>query len=99
GKSLPAIRSALDPLEDLRAAAADGSGPGTILELVCERTGYTAELEAERTVESAGRLENIAELVGLARQYESLDQFLEDVSLVADTDEVDVDESSVTLMT
>src|SRR5688500_6951117 len=63
GKALGGIRVVLDLLEDLRAAAADGSGPGTILELVCERTGYTAELEAERTVESAGRLENIAELV------------------------------------
>jgi DNA helicase-2/ATP-dependent DNA helicase PcrA len=99
GKALGGIRQVLDLLEDLRAAVADGSGPGTILELVCERTGYTAELEAERTVESAGRLENIAELVGLARQYESLDQFLEDVSLVADADEVDADESSVILMT
>jgi DNA helicase-2/ATP-dependent DNA helicase PcrA len=99
GKALGGIRTVLDLLDDLRAVAADGSGPGTLLELVCERTGYTAELEAERSVEAAGRLENIAELVGLARQYETLDQFLEDVSLVADSDEVDADESSVILMT
>jgi DNA helicase-2/ATP-dependent DNA helicase PcrA len=79
--------------------AADGSSPATLLEVICDRTGYVAELEAERSVESAGRLENIAELGGLAPQYESLDQFLEDVSLVADADEVDADESSVILMT
>ena len=99
GKALGGIRVVLDLLDDLRAAAADGSGPGTLLELICERTGYTAELEAERSVESAGRLENIAELVGLARQYDAVDRFLEDVSLVADADQIDADESSVTLMT
>ncbi len=99
GKALGGIRSVLDLLDDLRAVAADGSGPGTLLELICDRTGYTAELEAEKSIESAGRLENIAELVGAARQYEAIDQFLEDVSLVADTDEADPDESSVILMT
>ena len=99
GKALGGIRQVLDLLEDLRAVAADGSSPATILELVCDRTGYVAELEAERSVESAGRLENIAELVSAARQYDNVAQFLEDVSLVADTDEVDADGSSVILMT
>ncbi len=99
GKALTGIRSVLRLLDDLRATAEDGAGLGTLLELICERTGYTAELEAERTVESAGRLENIAELIGLARQYESVEQFLEDVSLVADAEEAEVDESSVLLMT
>src|SRR5207248_11401218 len=61
--------------------------------------GYGAELEAERTIEAAGRLENIAELVGSAREYESVDTFLEDVSLVADADEVPDDTSKVVLMT
>jgi DNA helicase-2/ATP-dependent DNA helicase PcrA len=99
GKALGGIRQVLDLLDDLRAVLADGSGPGTLLELICERTGYTAELEAEKSIESAGRLENIAELVSAARQYEAVGQFLEDVSLVADTDDLDPDESSVILMT
>ncbi|HUP85755.1 MAG TPA: UvrD-helicase domain-containing protein [Acidimicrobiales bacterium] len=99
GKALGGIRSVLDLLEDVRAVAADGSSPATILEVICDRTGYVAELEAERSVESAGRLENIAELISAARQYEAVAQFLEDVSLVADTDEVEADESSVILMT
>ena len=99
GKALGGIRSLLDLLDDLRAVVRDGTGPGTLLELICDRTGYTAELEAEKSIESAGRLENIAELISAARQYEAIDQFLEDVSLVADTDEVDPDESSVILMT
>ena len=51
------------------------------------RSGYLAELEAEDTVESAGRLENLGELVGSAREFTALDEFLEQVALVADTDE------------
>jgi DNA helicase-2/ATP-dependent DNA helicase PcrA len=74
-------------------------GPAAILEAVLERTGYRAELEAEHSVESAGRLENIAELVGAAREATDLDSFLEAVSLVADADELDDDASKVVLMT
>ncbi len=58
----------------------------------------SAELEAEDTVESAGRLENLGELVGSAREFTRIDEFLEQVSLVADTDELD-DDDQVVLMT
>ena len=64
------------------------SGPGTWPALV-----------AEHTVEAAGRIENIEELVGAAHEADNLDEFLEQVSLVADADEVDGDASRVTLMT
>jgi DNA helicase-2/ATP-dependent DNA helicase PcrA len=74
-------------------------GPATILEMALERTGYRAELEAEHSVEAAGRLENIAELVGAAGEAAGLDAFLEEVSLVADADEVDDDETRLVLMT
>ena len=63
------------------------AGPGDLLQAALEESGYLAELEAEDTVESAGRLENLAELVGSAREFTRLDEFLEQVSLVADTDE------------
>ncbi len=63
-------------------------GPGDLLQAALEQSGYLAELEAEDTVESAGRLENLAELVGSAREFTRLDEFLEQVSLVADTDEL-----------
>jgi DNA helicase-2/ATP-dependent DNA helicase PcrA len=80
-----------------------GDGPAALLERVLERTGYVAELEAERTIESEGRLENLAELVGVARDFETLDEFLEQVSLVADTDELpdpeDPSDTGVVLMT
>ncbi|HEX4979132.1 MAG TPA: DNA helicase PcrA [Acidimicrobiales bacterium] len=99
GKARSGIDACLALLDDLRGLAEEGGGPAAILEAVAERTGYLAELEAEHTVESAGRLENIAELIGNAREYDDVQAFLEAVSLVADTDEVDADDSNVTLMT
>ena len=77
------------------------SGPATVLEAILERTGYVAELQAEHTIESEGRLENLAELVGAARDFDDVAGFLERVSLVADTDDIpeDDDETSVILMT
>jgi DNA helicase-2/ATP-dependent DNA helicase PcrA len=104
GKGLGGIRDVLGLLTQLRSLAAgdDGMppwGPARLLEEVLERTGYRAELEAEHSVEAAGRLENIGELVGAAQEAEGLDSFLEEVSLVADADEVDADESKVVLMT
>ena len=68
--------------------ATERAGPGDLLQAALEESGYLAELEAEDTVESAGRLENLAELVGSAREFTRLDEFLEQVSLVADTDEL-----------
>ena len=64
-----------------------------------QRSGYVAELEAEHSIESEGRIENLAELVGAARDFGSIDEFLEQISLVADTDQIDDDDSSVVLMT
>jgi DNA helicase II / ATP-dependent DNA helicase PcrA len=74
-------------------------GPAAVLEAVLERTGYRQELEADHSVEAAGRLENIAELVGAAREAADVDSFLEEVSLVADADELDDDTSRAVLMT
>ncbi len=55
--------------------------------LVLDESGYTAMLQADRSAESAGRLENLAELTRAMEEYESLGAFLEHVSLVMDNDE------------
>jgi DNA helicase-2/ATP-dependent DNA helicase PcrA len=55
--------------------------------IVLEESGYTAMLQADRSAESAGRLENLAELTRAMEEYESLQAFLEHVSLVMDNDE------------
>ena len=75
----------------------DGS-PAEVLQAALDDSGYLAELEAESSVEAAGRLENIGELIGSAREYTRVDEFLEQVALVADTDDLD-DDNKVVLMT
>jgi DNA helicase-2/ATP-dependent DNA helicase PcrA len=63
-------------------------GPADLLQAALEGSGYLGELEAEDTVESAGRIENLGEFVGSAREFTRIDEFLEQVSLVADTDDL-----------
>jgi DNA helicase-2/ATP-dependent DNA helicase PcrA len=76
----------------------DAVGPGDLLQAAIDDSGYLGELEADDTVESHGRVENLGELVGSAREFTVLDEFLEQVSLVADTDDLD-DDDQVVLMT
>ena len=84
----------LDDVADLTAGS-----PGPLLQQLLERSGYLDQLEAERSIEAEGRLENLAELVGAANEAETVDEFLEQISLVADTDDLDDDATSVVLMT
>ena len=75
-------------------------GPAAVLESVLARSGYVDELQAEHSVEAEGRLENLAELIGSARDVTEVDVFLEQVGLVADVDALEAeDDSSVVLMT
>ena len=66
--------------------------------LMLDESGYTAMLQAERTAEAAGRLENLAELARAMEEYETLPAFLEHVSLVMDND-ADRETAKVTVMT
>jgi DNA helicase II / ATP-dependent DNA helicase PcrA len=72
---------------------------------VLERSGYLEALEAERTIEAEGRVENLQELVGVAREYQesaeepSLSHFLQEISLYSDQDAMRGEASLVTLMT
>jgi ATP-dependent DNA helicase UvrD/PcrA len=66
--------------------------------IVLDESGYTAMLQADRSAESAGRLENLAELTRAMEEYETLQAFLEHVSLVMDNDEARQGER-VTIMT
>ncbi|GAA3715283.1 UvrD-helicase domain-containing protein [Sphingomonas cynarae] len=63
-----------------------------------DESGYTAMLQAEKSVEAAGRLENLTELTRAMEEYDSLGAFLEHVSLVMDKDGA-VQEPQVTIMT
>ena len=99
GKALNGLRKFRKVLEDIRALVAGNASPTVVLERIVNDTGYVAELEAEKTIEAAGRIENIAELIGVASEHDDLDAFLEAVSLVSDSDELDDDTTRVVLMT
>nr|WP_243843256.1 UvrD-helicase domain-containing protein [Sphingomonas vulcanisoli] len=66
--------------------------------LMLDESGYTAMLQAERSTEASGRLENLTELARAMEEYETLGAFLEHVSLVMDN-EANADEAKVTIMT
>ncbi|MDQ6780903.1 MAG: UvrD-helicase domain-containing protein, partial [Candidatus Eremiobacteraeota bacterium] len=79
-------------------------GPAALLISVLEETGYVRELQAEDTPEAQSRIENLQELIGVARDYEEREGldllgFLSNISLVSDLGAMDVSASAVTLMT
>jgi DNA helicase-2/ATP-dependent DNA helicase PcrA len=74
------------------------TSPAELVRAVMDESGYTAMLQAERSTEAAGRLENLSELVRALEDYETLGDFLEHVSLVMDNDNAD-DAEKVTIMT
>ena len=79
--------------------------PSDFLEVLIDKTGYVRALEASKTEENQARIENIRELQGAVTEYEKLNpegtltDFLENVALVADTDNLNEHGGSVTLMT
>ncbi len=88
-------------VQDLTLAVA-GTPLNAALQFIEERTGYRKMLEQENTPESQGRLENLNELVNAAAEAvergETVSEFLDHASLVADADSVD-SEAQVTLLT
>ncbi len=93
-RSLHALRAFGDMMTDLRALAGTGAGPAEVLGAVLDRTGYLAELRASEDPQDASRVENLAELHAVASEFEQsepegdLADFLERVSLVADSDQI-----------
>jgi DNA helicase-2/ATP-dependent DNA helicase PcrA len=100
-KNVAALRTFLISLQ----ASAQELAVPEMVEAVLDRSGYVAALEAERTIESQGRLENVQELVGVAQEYvqqspePSLSGFLQEISLYSDQDAMRGEQSLVTLMT
>ncbi len=78
--------------------AAAALSPADLVRQIVEECGYTAMLQADRSPESAGRLENLAELARAMEEYETLGDFLEHVSLVMDND-ANADADKLTIMT
>jgi DNA helicase-2/ATP-dependent DNA helicase PcrA len=100
-----AVAGFVHVMDLLAAALTEGAGPRRLVEAAATESSYLLELEAERTVEAEGRIENLRELGGVAAEFEerepqgTLAEFLEQVSLVGEQDEYDEEAGSVTLMT
>jgi DNA helicase-2/ATP-dependent DNA helicase PcrA len=100
------VQAFVNLMQSLMAGALDMSVT-EVVERVLERSGYLESLEAERTIEARGRIENLEELVGVAREYDegaqepSLSGFLQEISLYSDQDALRDPDSGgqVTLMT
>jgi DNA helicase-2/ATP-dependent DNA helicase PcrA len=98
----------MSTMERLRERVEAEAPVGEILEETLNESGYMEALEAERTIEAQGRMENLQELIRVAREYDALNaeaeeyglgEFLQQISLLAETDNLRDDEGLVTLMT
>lgn len=92
-------------MERLREAAGNDS-VADLITRVMKESGYVAELEQEGTPEAQSRVENLQELLTVAREFitesdeeDSLEAFLNHVALVADIDTAELETDRVTLMT
>ncbi|HLX32158.1 MAG TPA: UvrD-helicase domain-containing protein [Gaiellaceae bacterium] len=99
-----ALKQFRGTIESLMSAALEYEVP-ELIEAVLGRSGYMESLEAERTIEAQGRIENLQELVSVAREWReqtqepTLSGFLQEISLYSDQDAIRGDGSLVTLMT
>jgi DNA helicase-2/ATP-dependent DNA helicase PcrA len=100
-----------ETMASLRERAERDDSVADLLDAVIHETGYAEGLEAERTIEAEGRLENLQELVGVAAEFDAnraiegdsevtpLEEFLQQISLLSDQDAITDDEGQITLMT
>lgn len=97
-RAVTGLRAFAEMMADLRALTESGAGPAEILSVVLDRSGYLAELRASEDPQDQTRVENLAELHAVASEFEQSDpdgdlaDFLERVSLVADSDQIPSDD-------
>jgi ATP-dependent DNA helicase UvrD/PcrA len=109
--AVKALRRFMGTMHVLRERAQSGAAIAALLKETLQESGYLEALEAERTIEAQGRIENLDELVNVAAEYDAgaseaaggsqptLAEFLQQVALVSDADERADDDGLVTLMT
>jgi DNA helicase-2/ATP-dependent DNA helicase PcrA len=105
-----ALARFMSTMERLKERADSGAPVGDLIEEMLRESGYRDALEAERTIEAQGRIENLEAFVVAAREYDanagadggeagSVEAFLQQIALIADADAIRDDEGLVTLMT
>jgi len=111
GKAAQAVYDFANMLLDLRERLDDYTVT-ELVEAVLEKTGYAATLAAQATLESQARIENIEEFLSVTKNFDEspdnpvdesgldrISRFLNDLALIADTDDGEQESSEVTLMT
>jgi DNA helicase-2/ATP-dependent DNA helicase PcrA len=104
GPPLRAVQGFVTLMQSLSSAAQELAVP-ELLEQVLDRSGMLEAFEAERTIEARGRIENLQELVGVTREWQTeaaeptLSGFLQEISLYSDQDAIRGETNLVTLMT
>lgn len=98
GKALSGLNGLLQLLEAARDMVKSETSVPEVIRFILNESGYMDELKAEKSVEAAGRLENLEEFIRVGEEHISLQDLLEDVALVSATDE-DVPDSTVVMMT
>ena len=111
-RSISAVNGFVDLISNLQTLVEAKVLPSVIAQAVVEQSGLLAEFEKTDDLQDEGRVENLQELISVAVEYEegeveegeeiSLQGFLEQVSLVADSDQIPDGEDHggvVTLMT
>ncbi|HEX3735110.1 MAG TPA: 3'-5' exonuclease, partial [Solirubrobacterales bacterium] len=106
-----AVGRFFETVDLLKARADAGSSVADVLQAVLSESGYLEALEAERTVEAEGRIENLEALVDAAAEFDlnreregesevpALEEFLQQISLLSDQDSIEEEQELVTLMT
>ena len=107
-RSLNAITAFVEMMDALRTLSDSGADAPTVLQAVLEQTGYVSELQQSADPQDETRIENLAELESVAQEFavaneeSTLVEFLEQIALVADSDQIPDDNAHggvVTLMT
>ena len=102
--AVKAVGRFMSTMERLRERA-ESASVGDLLNELLHEVGYLEALRAERTIEAEGRTENLEELVSVAREYDAtaedpaVEEFLQQIALFSEQDNLTDDQGIVTLMT
>jgi superfamily I DNA/RNA helicase len=102
--AIKAVHRFMSSMERLRERM-ENADVDELMQEILDESGYLDALRAERTIEAEGRIENLEELIGVVREYQQqtdeprVEEFLQQIALFSEQDNLRSDEGIVTLMT
>jgi DNA helicase II / ATP-dependent DNA helicase PcrA len=109
--AVKAVTRFFETMDLLKARVDAGAAVADLVQAVLSESGYVEALEAERTVEAEGRIENLDAFAEAAAEFDlnreqegesevpPLEEFLQQISLLSDQDSIEEEQDQVTLMT